>query len=71
MVGYLKDLFRDSDTNYAGWRVVVHGTDGKDYECVTNNEGKYVVSNLPCTGIMPASVYNTAGEEAEAGRVYP
>ena len=70
VVGYLKDLFRDSDTNYAGWRVVVHGTDGKDYECVTNNEGKYVVSNLPCTGIMPASVYNTAGEEAEAGRVY-
>ena len=70
VVGYLKDLFRDSDTNYAGWRVVVHGTDGKGYECVTNNEGKYVVSNLPCTGIMPASVYNTAGEEAEAGRVY-
>lgn len=70
VVGYLKDLFRDSDTNYAGWRVVVHGTDGKGYECVTNNEGKYVVSNLPCTGIMPASVYNTAGVEVEAGRVY-
>ena len=70
VVGYLKDLFKDSATNYAGWKIIVHGTDGKDYDCLTNLEGKYVVSNLPCTGIMPASVYDTAGNEIEAGRVY-
>lgn len=60
VVGYLPALFgTDSSVDWTNKIVVVDGTDGKQYYCTTNADGKYVISNLPCTGIMEAHVYNT------------
>lgn len=60
VVGYLSALFgTDNTVDWSNKIVVVDGTDGKQYFCNTNADGKYVVSNTPCTGIMTAHVYRT------------
>lgn len=64
VVGYLHELFgTDNGNAYAGYRVEVVGTDGVTYSCIANADGKYVLSNLPCTGIMTAHVYSVTGAE--------
>lgn len=73
IVGHLNQLFgTGSNVDYDGWRVVVTGSDGKEYDCVTNREGKYVISNLPCTGaVMVAHVYDRSGRDVtEYGMIY-
>lgn len=30
-------------TDYTGYKVVVHGSDGVDYNCVVNSDSKYVI----------------------------
>lgn len=73
IVGHLNQLFgTGSNVDYDGWRVVVTGSDGKEYDCVTNREGKYVISNLPSTGaVMTAHVYDRSGRDVtEYGMIY-
>lgn len=62
VVGYLSALGLEADS-LAGYRVEVEGTDGKIYSCITNLDGKYVISNLPCTGRMVARVYDSTGKQ--------
>ena len=62
--GYLASLFSTGmNVDWSDCKVVVHGTDGKDYTCYTNMDGKYVISNVPCTGIMKANVYDRNGRD--------
>ena len=62
VVGYLSALLGDADS-WQGYRVEIDGTDGVTYSCITNRDGKYVISNLPVTGVMEARVYDAAGHE--------
>lgn len=62
VVGYLSALLGDADS-WQGYRVEIDGTDGVTYSCITNRDGKYVISNLPVTGVMEAHVYDAAGRE--------
>lgn len=62
VVGYLSALLGDADS-WQGYRVEIDGTDGVTYSCTTNRDGKYVISNLPVTGVMEAHVYDVAGRE--------
>lgn len=71
--GHLGQLFgTDSSVEYGGYTVKITGSDGKTYDCTVNREGKYVVSNLPCTGVkMTAQVFDAAGQEViEYGSIY-
>ncbi|MDY4785542.1 hypothetical protein [Pygmaiobacter massiliensis] len=71
--GHLGQLFgTDSSVEYGGYTVKITGSDGKTYDCTVNREGKYVVSNLPCTGVkMAAQVFDAAGQEVtEYGSIY-
>lgn len=61
--GWLSALFGTEGDGWVGYTVVVDGTDGNKYSCITNFDGKYVISNTPCTGIMPAHVYRPNGTE--------
>lgn len=65
VVGDLNALFPTSYgvTDYTGYKVVVHGSDGVDYNCVVNSDSKYVISNLPTTGIMRADVIDKSGNK--------
>ena len=62
VVGYLSALLGDADS-WQGYRVEIDGTDDVTYSCTTNRDGKYVISNLPVTGVMEAHVYDAAGRE--------
>lgn len=62
VVGYLSALLGDAGS-WQGYRVEIDGTDGITYSCTTNRDGKYVISNLPVTGVMEAHVYDAAGRE--------
>ena len=62
VVGYLSALLGTADS-WQGYRVEIDGTDGVTYSCITNRDGKYVISNLPVTGVMEAHVYDAAGRE--------
>ncbi|MEG1269164.1 MAG: hypothetical protein RSD35_07930, partial [Oscillospiraceae bacterium] len=55
--GYLAELLGGVNADWANHMVVVKGSDGNDYYCKTNIDGKYVIANLPCTGEMKAFVY--------------
>lgn len=71
--GHLNQLFgTPSNTDYSRFRVVVTGSDGKRYDCITDREGKYVISNLPCTDVkMTAQVFDPTGREmTEYGQIY-
>lgn len=71
--GHLNQLFgTGSNTDYSRYRVVVTGSDGKTYDCVTDREGKYVLSNLPCTAVdMTAKVFDRNGRQVtEYGDIY-
>ncbi|MEG0305524.1 MAG: hypothetical protein RR635_07515, partial [Oscillospiraceae bacterium] len=58
--GYLQELFGTGNTiDWAEKIVVADGTDGVQYASKTNTDGKYIFSNLPCTGVMNVHVYNT------------
>lgn len=57
VVGYLSQLFQTSDVDWSGATVIVYGSDGQQYDCVTNLDGKYVISNVPTTGVQKAEVY--------------
>ncbi|MEG3006737.1 MAG: C-type lectin domain-containing protein [Oscillospiraceae bacterium] len=47
--GYLNQLFgTESSCDYSGYIVKIYGNDGEEYSSVTNREGKYILSNLPC-----------------------
>ncbi|MEG0304669.1 MAG: C-type lectin domain-containing protein, partial [Oscillospiraceae bacterium] len=73
VVGHLNQLFgTDSSTDYSLYNVKIAGSDGKEYDCVTNREGKYIVSNVPCTGKkMVAKVFDSTGREiTEYGGIY-
>lgn len=63
VLGDLDALFPldDGVTDYTGWTVIVHGSDGQDYNCKVNGDNKYVISNVPCTGLLRAEVHNTSG----------
>ena len=65
VVGDLNALFPTSygATDYTGYKVVVHGSDGVDYNCVVNSDSKYVISNLPTTGMMRADVIDKSGNK--------
>lgn len=65
VVGDLNALFPTSYgvTDYTGYKVVVHGSDGVDYNCVVNSDSKYVISNLPTTGMMRADVIDKSGNK--------
>lgn len=71
--GHLNQLFgTGSNTDYSRYKVVVTGSDGKTYDCITDREGKYVLSNLPCTAVdMTAKVFDPSGREVtEYGEIY-
>lgn len=73
VVGHLNQLFGTaSSVDYGGYTVQITGTDGKTYDCITNREGKYAVSNLPCTGKkMPVKVFAPSGAEVtQYGAIY-
>ncbi|MDO5602220.1 MAG: MBG domain-containing protein [Oscillospiraceae bacterium] len=57
--GQLHLLLGGAPADWANCIVVIKGSDGNDYWCKTNMDGKYVISNLPCTGVMEARVYRT------------
>lgn len=57
--GQLHLLLGGKAQDWANCIVVIEDTNGNEYWARTNNEGKYVVSNLPCTGVMDARVYKT------------
>ena len=62
VVGDLNALFPDDGvSDYTGYRVIVHATDGTDYDCVVNGDSKYVISNVPCTGMQRAEVIDPSG----------
>lgn len=62
VVGDLNALFPDDGvSDYTGYRVIVHATDGTDYDCVVNGDSKYVISNVPCTGMQRAEVIDPNG----------
>ena len=62
VVGDLNALFLDDGvSDYTGYRVIVHATDGTDYDCVVNGDSKYVISNVPCTGMQRAEVIDPSG----------
>ena len=62
VVGDLNALFPDDGvSDYTGYRVVVHATDGTDYDCVVNGDSKYVISNVPTTGMQRAEVFDPNG----------
>lgn len=63
VLGDLDALFPldDGVTDYTGWTVIVHGSDGQDYNCKVNGDNKYVISNVPCTGLLRAEVHNASG----------
>lgn len=64
VVGYLRQLFGASNGDgWIGYKVTVYGTDGQEYSCVTNLDGKYVISNTPTTGEMKARVWTPDGRE--------
>ena len=65
VVGDLNALFPTTYgvTDYTGYKVVVHGSDGVDYNCVVNSDSKYVISNLPTTGMMRADVIDKSGNK--------
>lgn len=67
--GFLGTLFGEDNAAWAGKTVIIDGTDGKQYACKTNADGKYVLSNLPCTGIMKAHVYDESGEVTRYGPI--
>ena len=62
VVGYISALGIDADT-LEGYTVEIAGSDGTAYTCQTNKDGKYVLSNLPCTGVMVATLYDPAGRK--------
>lgn len=64
VVGYISALGVDADT-LEGYTVEVAGSDGTAYTCLTNRDGKYVLSNLPCTGVMTATLYDPAGRKMD------
>ncbi len=48
VVGDLNALFPDDGvSDYTGYRVIVHATDGTDYDCVVNGDSKYVIPMYP------------------------
>lgn len=47
-----------TDINFSTMRIKVYGSDGNEYIVGVNGEGKYVISNLPCTGRMKAELYS-------------
>lgn len=49
----------DKNYNFSDWRLDIYGSNGKTYTIQINNEGKYVVSNLPCTGTLKARLYDS------------
>lgn len=57
--GQLHLLLGGAPAAWANCIVVIKGSDGNDYWCKTNVDGKYVIANLPCTGVMEARVYKT------------
>ena len=62
VVGDLNALLPDDGvSDYTGYRVIVHATDGTDYDCVVNGDSKYVISNVPCTGMQRAEVIDPSG----------
>lgn len=62
VVGDLNALFPDDGvSDYTGYRVIVHATDDTDYDCVVNGDSKYVISNVPCTGMQRAEVIDPSG----------
>lgn len=77
VVGFLSDLFGDDNTGFAGYKVAVLGSDNpscisptESYYSFVNNEGKYVLSNLPTiynaaaqTGTLKVRVYDAKGVE--------
>lgn len=72
VVGYLSGLGLEDAGGTQGYTVTVFGTDGNEYSCVANRDGKYVLSNLPCTGVMQAEVKDRSGNvviSREIGRV--
>lgn len=72
VVGYLSGLGLEDTGGTQGYTVTVFGTDGDEYSCVANRDGKYVISNLPCTGVMQAEVKDRSGNvviSREIGRV--
>ena len=64
VVGYISALSITADT-LEGYTVEVAGTDGTPYTCLTNRDGKYVLSNLPCTGVMVATLYDPSGRKMD------
>lgn len=71
--GHLNQLFgTGSNTDYSRYTVQVTGSDGKTYDCITDREGKYVISNLPCTAVdMTAKVFDRSGREVtEYGEIF-
>ena len=71
--GHLNQLFgTGSNTDYSRYKVIVTGSDGKEYDCITDREGKYVISNLPCTATnINAKVFDQNGNEVtEYGEIY-
>ncbi len=71
--GHLNQLFgTSSNTDYSRYKVIVTGSDGKKYDCITDREGKYVISNLPCTATnINAKVFDQNGKEVtEYGEIY-
>lgn len=73
VVGHLNRLFgTDSSTDYSGYRIEITDANDKTYDCITNREGKYVLSNLPCTGkVLSAKVFTPAGETVtQYGEIY-
>ncbi len=68
--GYLGTLFETgSQPDYSNYRVVVYAHDGREYSCITNLDGKYIISNVPVSlasgerNIMEARVWDSNGNE--------
>ncbi|MEG0304322.1 MAG: hypothetical protein RR635_01365 [Oscillospiraceae bacterium] len=73
VVGHLNRLFgTDNTVDYSGYRIEITDANGKIYNCITNREGKYVLSNLPCTSkALSASVFTPTGEKVtQYGLIY-
>ena len=65
VVGYLSGLFETKDVDWAGAKVVIYGSDGKEYSCIANDDGKYVISNVPTTGVQKAEVWHQGKAQSE------